>query len=215
MPLRLLGSLRAVLALALISACAMLQAQQPDETKLASGIGRIAGTEPTLNIQYARLILKGSLRAAKAGAADPPAPTPPPMLIGQCTLRPNGKYMFEMFTNFGGATDLAFYPPWAPTPQHPSHPPILKVKITMEFLGYTHMKPFRRQWEVPVWMPGQYYFIPPGFGSDNMDEASDELRYMLALPTLRLTFDNRTAEFLTAPLLAEIRKEPLCRAARL
>src|ERR1700722_8819788 len=137
MPLRLLGSIRAALAFALIASCVILHAQPPVEpppserNTLPSGIERMAGTEPTLNIQYVRLILKGSLHAAKAGTPDPPAPTPPPMLIGQCTLRPNGKYMFEMFTNFGGATDLAFYPPWAPTPQHPSHLPIVKAKITM------------------------------------------------------------------------------------
>jgi hypothetical protein len=39
------------------------------------------------------------------------------------------------------------------------------------------------------------------------------IRYLMSLPTLRLTLDNRASEFLTTPLLADIRNEPLCHAA--
>ena len=85
----------------------------------------------------------------------------------------------------------------------------------MEFLGYTHVKPVRRQWEVPAQTPGQYRYNPPGAGSTNLEEITYYLRYLLALPTLRLTLDNRSADFLTTPLLDQIRKEPLCRAASL
>jgi hypothetical protein len=212
---------RGALALALLCTYSPPQAQQPDQpqppekTTLPSGIDRLAGIEPTLHIEYVRLILNGSLHSAKPGSPDPPAPTPPPLLIAQCTLRPGGKYMFEMFTSFGGATDLAFYPPWKPTPEHPSHLPIVRATITMDFLGYTHVKPLRRQWEIPIYTPGQYRFNPPGFGSANLEEIAYDLRYLLALPTLRLTLDNRAAEFLTTPLLDAIRKEPLCQAAAL
>jgi hypothetical protein len=85
----------------------------------------------------------------------------------------------------------------------------------MDFLGYTHVKPVRRQWEIPVQTPDLYRYNPPGSGSANLEEITYYLRYLLALPTLRLTLDNRSVEFLTTPLLVEIRKEPLCRAAAL
>jgi hypothetical protein len=85
----------------------------------------------------------------------------------------------------------------------------------MDFLGYTHVKPVRRQWEIPVQTSGQYRYNPPGGGSSNLEEITYYLRYLLALPTLRLTLANRSAEFMTTPLLAAIRKEPVCRASGL
>jgi hypothetical protein len=194
-------------------------AEQPDhpqlmKTTLADGIDRIAGQEPASQIQYVRLTLPGTLRPPTTG--DSPAPSPSPTLIAQCTLRPNGKSYFELFANFGRTTDLAFYPPWTRSPQGDLFPPPTeKVMMTMDFLGYTHVKPVRRQWEIPVQTPGQYRYNPPGSGSSNLEEIAYYLRYLLALPTLRLTLGNNSADFLTTPLLNEIRKEPLCRAASL
>jgi hypothetical protein len=192
-------------------------AEQPDhpqliKTTLADGIDRIAGQEPASRIQYVRLALAGSLHLPATGDSTTPSPT----LIAQCTLRPNGKSYFELFANFGGATDLAFYPPWKPSSQDDLFPPpTQKVVMTMDFLGYTHVKPVRRQWEIPVETPGQYRYNPPGSRSSNLEEITYYLRYLLALPTLRLTLGNNSADFLTTPLLNEIRKEPLCRAASL
>ncbi len=57
----------------------------------------------------------------------------------------------------------------------------------MDFLGYKPVKPVRRQWEIPVQTPGQYRYNPPGGGSSNMEDITYYLRYLLALPTLRLT----------------------------
>lgn len=188
---------------------------QPENTTFA-GLDRLAGTEPSSNIKYARLILKGSLHAAGKAIADPPAPDPPPVLIAQCSLRPNGKYFFEVFASFGDATDLAFYPPWKPANSQDLFPPRTdKVAVTMDFLGYTHVKPFRRQWEIPVQTPALYRYNSPGVGSPNLEEVAFFLRYLLSLPTLRLTLDNRAAEFPTTPFLAAIRNEPLCKAAGL
>jgi len=207
------------LLLALLCASSPLTGQQPgsqepEKTTLPTGIDRLAGQDAASHIQYVRLILSGSLRSPSA--ADGPAPSPAPMLIAQCTLRPNGKSYFELFANFGGATDLAFYPPWVPASKQDLFPPRTeKVTFTMDFLGYTHVKPVRRQWEIPVQTPGQYRYNPPGGGSANLEEITYYLRYLLALPTFRLTLDNRSADFLTTPLLNEIRKEPLCRAAGL
>ena len=199
---------------ALLCAWSTLTAQQPENTTLPTGIDRLTGQESTSHIQYVRLVLSGSLRTPSP--TNSPAPSPPPTLIAQCTLRPSGKSYFELFANFGGATDLAFYPPWTPTSKQDLFPPRTdKATLTMEFLGYTHVKPVRRQWEVPVQTPGQYRYNPPGGGSANLEEITYYLRYLVALPTLRLTLDNRSADYLTTPLLDEIRKEPLCRAASL
>ena len=85
----------------------------------------------------------------------------------------------------------------------------------MDFLGYKPVKPARRQWETPIQTPGQYRYNPPGSGSSNMEEIAYYLRYLLALPTLRLTLGERSAEYMTTPLLDAIRKEPLCRASGL
>jgi hypothetical protein len=191
-----------------------VETEQPEKTTLASGVDRISGLEASSKIRYVRLILPGSLHTPSA--ADAATLSPGPTLIAQCTLKPNGKSAFELFANFGGATDLAFYPPWAPTSTQDLFPPRTdKAVLTMEFLGYTHVKPVRRQWEIPVQTPRQYRYNSPGGGSANLEEITYYLRYLVALPTLRLTLDSRSAEFLTTPLLDEIRREPLCRAAAL
>jgi hypothetical protein len=85
----------------------------------------------------------------------------------------------------------------------------------MDFLGYTHVKPMRRQWKIPLETPSLYRYNSPGLRSSNLEEASYFLRYLLSLPTLEITLDDHTAEFQTTPLLSAIRNEPLCRAAEL
>jgi hypothetical protein len=216
---RLVLDSRVILLLVLLCASPAVpaqqpNAQQPEKTTLVSGIDRLAGQDTTSHIQYVRLVLPGTLRTPPP--VDSSAPSLPPTLIAQCTLRPDGKSYFELFANFGGITDVGFYPPWVPTSKEDLFPPRTeKATFTMEFLGYTRVKPVRRQWEIPVQTPGQYRYNSPGAGSANLEEITYYLRYLLSLPTLRLTLDNRSADFLTTPLLNEIRKEPLCRAASL
>lgn len=209
----------AIFLLAVLCSPPVLRAQQtdsgqPEKTTLAPGIERVSGQDATSHIRYVRLALTGTPQTSSAaGSTDRPSP---PVLIAQCTLKPNGKSMFELFATFGGNPDLAFYPPWVPTSKQDLFPPRTeKVTVTMDFLGYTHVKPVRRQWEIPVQTPGQYRYNPPGGGSANLEEITYYLRYLLALPTLRLTLENRSVDFMTTPLLNEIRKEPLCRAASL
>jgi hypothetical protein len=51
--------------------------------------------------------------------------------------------------NFGDVSDLAYYPPWTPANSYDLFAPSLqKAAITMEFLGYSHVKPVKLQWEV-------------------------------------------------------------------
>ncbi len=205
-------SLSTLLSAASLPEPRQADSQQPEKTTLANGVDRLAGTDAISEIQYVRLILSGSLHST--AQAEPPVP--PPTLIAQCTLRPNGRSYFELLASFGGATDLAYYPPWTPVSKQDIFPPATqKAIITMDFIGYKPVKPVRRQWEIPAPTPGQYRYNPPGSGSSNMEEITYYLRYLLALPTLRLTLEDRSAEYMTTPLLDAIRKEPLCRASGL
>ncbi len=185
---------------------------EPVRTSSAAGVDRISGIEASSKIPYVQFILPGVLRAPVLSATAPAAR--PPSLVGQCSLRLDGKYVFEVFAGFGAAAPLSFTPPWKPSTKNDLFPPRTeKFTLTMEFLGYTHVKPLRRQWEMPVANPQYYRYNNPGGSSSNLEEIAYDLRYLLALPTLRLTLDKQTAEFLTTPWLNEIRKEPLCRAA--
>ena len=183
---------------------------QPEKSTSPSGISRSDGVDTASGIQWVRLILEGRT------AAGPPGTSGPPLLIAQCTLSPDGKYKFEMLASFGDASDVAFYPPWKASPSSGPFPPALqKTSLTMQFLGYTHVKPLRRQFETPLETPGLFRYSPPGRTSSNLEEIAYDLRYLVALPTLRLSLADRTAEFQTAPLLTGIRNEPRCRAAGL
>jgi hypothetical protein len=192
MPTLLLQLARVASALILLCSFSAIPTQQPehpaqahtdqtDNTILTSGIVRIAGADTTSHIQYVRLILRGTLRTPSP--ADASAALSSPMLIAQCTTRPNGKSFFELFANFGAVSDLAFYPPWTPTSKQDLFPPRTdKVTFTMEFLGYTHVKPVRRQWEIPVQTPDQYRYNPPGGGSGNLEEIAYYLRTSSLFP---------------------------------
>jgi hypothetical protein len=62
---------------------------------------------------------------------------------------------------------------------------------------------------------GQYRYNPPSAGSSNLEDSTYYLRFLVALPTLRLTLAQHAAEFNTTALLDQIRKEPLCKASLL
>jgi hypothetical protein len=219
-------------AVYLMSVCSFAHARQPDPVRPADPIvTRVAGTEPSSKIQYVRLILAGTIVRSKGETASAsPAPdsagTPvarnvaspgqAPQLTAQCTRTASGKQGFELFANFGGIADTDFYPPWKPASSSDLFPPRLdKYKFTMEFLGYTRVKPVKREFEAVLQPTGQYRYNNPSGGSSNMEDITYYLRFLLALPTLRLTLAPHSVEFLTTPLLNEIRKEPLCKASLL
>jgi hypothetical protein len=187
-------------------------ASPPSLQTLSPNLARLSGVEPTSEITYVRLFL----------LADPPAGTPAtfdlnrPTLTGQCTQDRKGKLHFELFVNFGNITDTAFYPPWRPTlPTDNFPPPIEKVTVTMEFLGYTHFKPAKRQFEKVLAPYGQLRYNNPAVGSSNMEDFAYYLQVLRSLPTLRLSAGPQTATFLTTPLLSHLHNEPLCRASGL
>lgn len=204
-PLRL----RSVAALLLLCVAPVAEGQI---SPLAPGLSRVAGTDPASGIAYTRLLLEGKLLSPPT-SAEPPSTAP--TLTAQCTQRPNGKLFFELFANYGGVEDTAFHHPWQPSDGGLFAPTTVKVRITMEFIGYTHVKPVTRQWEKLDTPAGQFRYNPPSGASSNMEDSTFYLQYLKALPTLRLTYSGKTVEFLTTPLFDQVRKEPLCKASRL
>jgi hypothetical protein len=218
--------------LAFTSICASAYAQQSDQIRPADlKITRVAGTDTSSQIEYVRLVLEGTVieSTQKKVSAGPlletaessvirkaPLPLQFPQLTAQCTKTASGKLAFELFANFGGVADSSFYPPWRPVSSRDLFPPRLdKYKFTMEFLGYTRVKPVKREFEAVLQPAGQFRYNTPSGGSSNMEDSTYYLRFLLALPTLRLTLGPRSAEFLTPPLLEQIRREPLCKSSLL
>jgi hypothetical protein len=181
-------------------------------SSIAPGLSRIVGTDPASGIAYTRLLLEGKLLSPST-SAEPPSTAP--TLTAQCTQHPNGRLFFELFANYGGVEDTAFHHPWQPGDGGLYAPSTVKVRITMEFMGYIRVKPVTRQWEKLDTPAGQFRYNPPSAGSSNMEDSTFYLQYLKALPTLRLTYSGKTVEFLTTPLFDQIRKEPLCKASHL
>jgi hypothetical protein len=187
----------------------------PPLQTLAPNLARLSGVEPTSGITYVRLFL----------LQDPthdPSPNAPTAfditratLTAQCTQDKKGKLRFELFVNFGNIPDTAFYPPWRPTLTTDFPPPTEKVTVTMEFLGYTHFKPAKRQFEKVLAPYGQLRYNNPAVGSSNMEDIAYYLQVLRSLPTLRVSVGPQVASFLTTPLLTQLHNEPLCRASGL
>ncbi len=146
-----------------------------------------------------------------------------PRLTAQCTRDAQGKLRFELLADAGGVADLRFVPPWKPVNRDDLFPPRLPhATVTMEFLGYTKVKPMKRQWTALAGQPEEWKYISPGAAGSNMEQEAYYLRYLRALPTLRLTWPSEVAgkppvvaEFETAAWQARIKAEPLCAASGL
>ena len=93
-------------------------------------------------------------------------------------------------------------------------PSLIKVNGTLEFLGYTRVRPVKRQWEYLRDLAGELRYATPGSRSSNMEEVMFYLQYLKALPTLRLTVAGRgSEEFETTHWQAAAKAEPLCHAS--
>jgi hypothetical protein len=208
--------LRVLAAAALLALPAHALAQ--DATHLATiapNLARTEGIDASSGITYTRLYVSAEPPSSPTAAPSSTLDLSQPTLTAQCTRRPNGKLFFELFVNFGGVTDTAFYHPWTPADGGEFAPPTPKLNLTMEFLGYTKVKPVKRQWERVIQPSGQYRYTPPGTGGSNMEEIAYYFQYLRALPTLRITDNGHTASFLTTVLQAQLHKEPLCTASGL
>jgi hypothetical protein len=201
----------ALLTVATLGLCVPAHAQVQT---LAPGLRKLTGVEPTSKIEYTRIFLDGTLVPPNSPSnASPLTAAFPPVLIAECTQPPSGKLRFELHAHFGDVQDTAYYPPWHPTPNDVYPPETAKVTGTMDFFGYTKVKPARRQWEYLTAPAGELRYNPPSSRSHNLEEITFYLQYLKALPTFRLTIQDKAAQFDVNPLFDAIRKEPLCRAA--
>jgi hypothetical protein len=186
---------------------------------------RVSGVDEFTGASYTLLILEGKTLppVANAPTVDPAAAVP--VLVAQCSQPkdPSAKVVFEVFMTFGGVGDEArhFQGSWRPTaPNHLSKPPLVRTNLTVEFLGYVKEKPQKLEWERMRGLDGEFLgefrFLPPGFHSANLGDFNYYIRYLLALPTMRVSWPGQpVVEFGTAPWLDTIRKEPLCKASGL
>jgi hypothetical protein len=195
---------------------AIARCQQPAPESLQ----RIAGTDAVSQIAYVLISTSGKL--ISPSPASTPTSTPgstlgsPPRLTAQCTRDPAGKLRFELLADFGNVPQITFFPPWKPSPGDLFPPQLTKLQLTMNFLGYTRVKPVKRQWEYLLQPSGELRYSTPGMASANMEPITFYLQYLRALPTLRLTTpDNRTLEFETTNWQQALRAEPLCHASSL
>jgi hypothetical protein len=172
---------------------------------LPKGITRVAGVDEGSGIAYVLISLEGKM------VGDVAAPAPAPRLTGQCTRTRDGKLKFELLADLGGVPELTFYPPWKPTSSSEYPPRLLKTQVTMEFLGYTKVKPVKRQWEYLDQLPNEMRYGTPGMSSANMEQISFYMQYLKALPTLRLTVPGKgTAEWETSQWQRLFHVEPTC-----
>lgn len=184
---------------------------------LAPGLRKLTATEPTTQLTYVRIFLDGVLVAPNSPPDAAPLPMTPsttPVLIAQCMRSTVGKLAFELHTHYGEVEDTAYYPPWHSTGPGDLYPPeTLKITVTMDFFGYTKVKPAKRQWEYLIAPAGELRYNPPAVGSRNLEDITYYLQFLRALPTLRLTIPDKASQFNINPLFDAIRKEPLCRAS--
>ena len=168
----------------------------------------LTGTDETSSLTYALVTVDGTL----IGSAT--APTPAPRLTAQCFKDSSGKPRFEMLADYGGMPGVTFHAPWKASKDSLYAPSLPKYQATMEFLGYTKVKPVKRQWEAIE--DGPLRYTTPGLQSSNLEPITFYLQYLRALPTLRLTIkDKGTVEFETSKWQAAVHGQPLCSASGL
>lgn len=178
----------------------------------AGGVTRTTGVDAGSGIAYVFVSVEGKV-VSGAGEGQP---VPPPRLSAQCTRDPGGKLRFELLADLGGVPELVYFPPWKQSRNDLYPPTLARVGVTMEFLGYTKVKPVKRQWEFLNELPGEMRYAAPGLGSGNMEPVMFYLQYLRALPTLRLTPPGKgTVEFATTRWQEGVRAEPLCGASGL
>ena len=138
-------------------------AAQGQPTALSPGLSRLSGTDSSSHIEYVRLFVEGApvspqgsssfakprlqSDAEPLGAAagslsshsvEHSDATIGPTLIAQCTRRSSGKLAFELLANFGGVSDVAYYPPWTPANSSDRFPPQLEKATDCNGLSGLH-----------------------------------------------------------------------------
>jgi hypothetical protein len=197
---------RRTCALALLSAIgAMLHAQDapvPQPVAVAPNLSRLEGVDASTGISYVRLLLSLPKEAGEQKA--------PPRFTVEC-YEDKGKRNIRWLFSVGGVDDVAFVPPFRPSPGS-LYPPIYPaVNLKMTFEGYIKWKPFTRSWSV---LPsGELRYRNAGTDSPNMDSPAYFMHFLDSLPGIRLRYakGNSTEIFFqTQPLLDEMKKSALC-----
>ena len=175
---------------------------------LAPNLSRTEGIDAASGIAYTRLFV--SAKSAPATTTDT-LDLAQPTLTAQCTKDPSGLFHFDLYVNFGEMADPAFYPPWKPTKERPNPAKTTYVTLKTEFRGYTSQS-LKLEFAMD-WRPErQLRFNHPGLHSANLEPLTSIMQRLSALPTLTISDDKHLAVFDTAPLLARLRTEPLCKA---
>jgi hypothetical protein len=180
-----------------------------------AGVVVSSGTDAGSGIAYTFVSLAGK----RIGAAT--ADSGAPRLTAQCTRAADGKMRFELLADTGDVAELKYVPPWKATKENPDRPSLGQPTVKMEFLGYTKMKPMKRQWIGIKGLMGEWQYATPGFRSPNLEDETVILRYILALPTMRLTLPSITGtgdvvvEFATGDWLKRVKGEAMCAGAGL
>ncbi len=89
-----------------------------------------------------------------------------------------------------------------------------KLALTLTFLGYTKVRPYKRQFERTLAPgPARLRYLNPGSSFGNLEAPGWFLQYLRSLPTLRLSDGHSAAEFVPRNWLERLQVEPRCAAA--
>ncbi|QNI33099.1 hypothetical protein H7849_03730 [Alloacidobacterium dinghuense] len=193
-------------ALVLLVPSGWAQEDSPQLVRIGSGLFSLHGTDAGSDTQYLRYFLL-------ADSGEEAMPQSAPTLVIECTQAHNRREL-HFFVNFGGVEDIAFTPPFKPTPTDRFPPANPTVAFRMTFEGYMRSKPFKRSWEQ---LPnGNYKYRNPGADSFNLDGPRYFMQYLNSLPGFRVVAmkpeRGKPAEvfFQTKPLLEMVSREALC-----
>jgi hypothetical protein len=134
-----------------------------------------------------------------------------PALTVECAEK-NSHRRIDLYFDFGDG-NRAWSPPPEPDPDTHRLRANPTARLSMSFHGYRN-KTFKEGWEV---LPShEYKYRAPGLRTSNLEDVWFFLRYMYAVPSVRIGYADRkvseqTAEFQTAKLIAETGRAALCR----
>lgn len=134
-----------------------------------------------------------------------------PALTVECTQK-SSRRQIDLYFDFGDG-NREWSPPPQPDPVNHRLPANPTARLSMSFHGYRN-KAFKEDWEV---LPShEYKYREPGLRTSNLEDVWFFLRYMYAVPQVRIGYADRkiseqTAEFQTAKLVAETSHTALCK----
>lgn len=166
------------------------------------GLAISSGRDDDFGIDWIRITL---LAEQPASSGERPA------LTVECTQR-SSRRQIDLYFDFGDGNRAWSSPP-QPDPVNHRLPANPTARLSLSFHGYRN-KAFKEDWEV---LPShEYKYRQPGLRTSNLEDVGFFLRYMYAVPQVRIGYADRkiseqTAEFQTAKLVAEASRTALCK----